>query len=72
MGCLIAASKTVEVCLQKINESRELELKDPPIEDYAEKILSKNKDIVSSIDLKIKLQNGKLNPDAWKKKLDEF
>ena len=56
IGAIASASKTVERCLIKIQEAKELEEKDPPLPDYIEKLFANNFRIIRAIDLKLKLQ----------------
>ncbi|EAR94374.2 hypothetical protein TTHERM_00049190 (macronuclear) [Tetrahymena thermophila SB210] len=70
-GSISAASKTIELALNKVLESKALEEKDPPLPDYMQKLFTNNLRILRSLDLKYKLQSQTLNVEAWKKKVEE-
>lgn len=55
LSAYLSASRTIERCLQKLQEAKDLEEKDPPLPDYIEKIFALNLRIARSLDVKLKL-----------------
>ena len=55
----------------KYKELKDIHEMDPPIPKHVEEILVNNQRILKMLHLKYSIQSGVINPNDWKKKVDE-
>ena len=71
VGALKAANKVISYGISKVLYTKQIEEQDPPVPEGAKDTLIDALRVLRTQELKYELQSGALQPDAWRKKLED-
>ena len=70
-GALKAATKVISYGISKVLYTKQVEEQDPPVPEGTKDTLIDGLRVLRTQELKYELQSGALQPEAWRKKLEE-
>jgi hypothetical protein len=71
VGALKAANKVISYGITKVLYTKQIEEQDPPVPEGTKDTLIDALRVLRTQELKYELQSGALQPEAWRKKLEE-